>query len=382
MKTTLPFRFLTSLLLFFVPFQVAGQGQEKEEGGITREVFGTMPDGREVYLFTLRNGTGMAVQVTNYGGYLVSWTAPDRRGQFENITLGLPTFADYLKGTPALGPVIGRYANRIAGGRFTLDGKPYQLTTNGTGNHIHGGKAGFDKKLWTATPLNGKEPALKLIYTSPDGEEGYPGTLVVEVTYTLQRDNALRIDYRATTDQPTLVNLTNHAYFNLSGMKRDILGHVLTIPADRFLPTDKAQLPTGQRQPVAGTPFDFTQPTSIGARINDTTHAQIRYGFGYDHCWVVADAPGQLRPAATVYEPESGRLLEVSTTEPGVQLYTGNHLNGTLRGREGVLYTRRWGLCLETQHFPDSPNHPDFPTTILRPGQTFRSTTVYKASVK
>ncbi|MBD0254299.1 MAG: galactose mutarotase [Cytophagales bacterium] len=380
MKTSLPLRFLTSLLILFAAFRAAGQGREGA-AGITRETFGTMPDGREVHLFTLRNGTGMAVQVTNYGGYLVSWTAPDRRGNFENITLGLPAFADYLKGTPALGPVIGRYANRIAGGTFTLDGKSYQLSTNGSGNHIHGGKAGFDKKLWTATPLDGAAPALKLAYTSPDGEEGYPGTLAVEVTYTLQRDNALRIDYRATTDRPTVVNLTNHTYFNLSGMKRDILGHVLTLRADRFLPTDKAQLPTGERQPVAGTPLDFTQPTPIGARIDDTTHTQIRYGMGYDHCWVLADGPGLLRLAAAVYEPESGRLLEVSTTEPGVQLYTGNHLNGKLRGREGVVYTRRFGLCLETQHFPDSPNHPDFPTTTLRPGQTFRSTTVYKASV-
>jgi aldose 1-epimerase len=291
MKTSLLLRFLTNMLILFTSFRAVSQGQDQATG-ITREVFGTMPDGREVHLFTLRNGTGMAVQVTNYGGYLVSWTAPNRRGHFENITLGLPAFADYLKGTPALGPVIGRYANRIAGGTFTLDGKPYQLTTNGSGNHIHGGKAGFDKKLWTATPRDGQEPALKLACTSPDGEEGYPGTLAVEVTYTLQRDNALRIDYRATTDQPTIVNLTNHAYFNLDGMGRDILGHVLTIPADRFLPTDKAQLPTGQRQPVTGTPFDFTKPTPIGARIDDTTHAQIRYGFGYDHCWVLTDAPG------------------------------------------------------------------------------------------
>ncbi len=378
MKTNFNLLVLTLLLLFLGAVRAVGQGPAV----ITQEVFGTMPDGREVHLFTLRNAAGMEVKVTNYGGYLVSWTAPDRRGNFENITLGLPAFTDYLKGTPALGPIIGRYANRIARGTFSLDGKPYQLTTNGSGNHIHGGKAGFDKKLWAATPVRGKEPALKLAYTPPDGEEGYPGTLAVEVTYTLQRDNALRIDYRATTDQPTVVNLTNHAYFNLGGMKGDILGHVLTIPATQFLPTDKAQLPTGERSPVAGTPLDFTEPTPIGTRIDDTTDVQIRYGFGYDHCWVLADAPGRLRPAATVYEPGSGRLLEVFTTEPGVQLYTGNHLNGTLRGREGAAYTRRFGLCLETQHFPDSPNHPDFPTTTLRPGQTFRSTTVYKASAK
>jgi aldose 1-epimerase len=312
----------------------------------------------------------------------VSWTAPDKNGKQENITLGVPTFADYLKGTPAFGPIIGRYGNRISKGRVVLDGKEYKLTTNGSGNHMHGGKVGFDKKLWVATPINKKEPSLKLHYTSPDGEEGYPGTLAVDVVYTLQNDNALRIEYKATTDKVTIVNLTNHAYFNLSGMKHDILNHELMMKADKFLPTGPDQIPTGELRPVAGTAFDFTKPIAIGARINDTTDTQIRYGFGYDHCWVFSDPSKKLKLGATVYEPGSGRFLEMYTTEPGVQLYTGNHLDGTLRGKEGVAYTRRFGFCLETQHFPDSPNHPNFPPTTLRPGETYQTTTVYKFSVK
>lgn len=353
--------------------------------GIEKTVFGTMPDGRDVYLFTLRNARGMEAKITNYGGYIVALTAPDKQGKQgkqENITLGLATFADYRKGAPSLGPIIGRFGNRIAKGKFTLDGKDYSLATNSGGNHIHGGKVGFSQKLWDATPVDRAEPALKLHYTSPDGEEGYPGTLSVEVTYTLQKDNALRIDYRATTDKPTVVNLTNHAYFNLSGQKRDVLSNELMIQADKFLPTDRGQVPTGELRPVAETPFDFRNPTRIGAHINDTTDIQIRYGYGYDHCWVFTNPSAKLKLGATMHDAESGRLMEMYTTEPSVQIYTANHLNGTLRGPEGVAYTRRFGLCLETQHFPDSPNHPNFPTTTLLPGQTYRSTTVYKFSVR
>ncbi|MGV3590023.1 MAG: aldose epimerase family protein [Adhaeribacter sp.] len=373
-------------LVFFIPvtllFNTSYAVQEKVKAGITKEVFGALPDGREAHLFTLRNAAGMEVKITNYGGYIVSWTAPDKNGKQENITLGVPTFADYLKGTPSFGPIIGRYGNRIAKGKLVLDGKEYTLTPNARGNHIHGGRVGFDKKLWAATPVNGNEPALKLQYTSPDGEEGYPGTLAVEVIYTLQKDNALRISYKATTDKPTVVNLTNHTYFNLSGMKGNILNHQLMVNAANYLPTDQAQIPTGEIKPVAGTPFDFTKPTAIGARINDTIHTQIRYGSGYDHCWVFTDKSNKLKRGATVYEPQSGRFLEMFTTEPSVQVYTANHLNGTLRGKEGVAFTRRFGVCLETQHFPDSPNHPNFPSTTLRPGETYRSTTVYKFSVR
>lgn len=352
------------------------------KAGIERTEFGTLPDGRKVDLFTLRNRAGMEAKITNYGGYIVALTASDRTGRFEPVTLAVPTFADYLKGTPAFGPIIGRFANRIGGARFTLDGQTYTLAANNGSNHIHGGRVGFDKKLWTATPVDGPEPALKLRYVSPDGEEGYPGTLTVEVTYTLAKDNALRIDYRATTDKPTVVNLTNHAYFNLSGMKRDVLAHELTLLADHYLPADKTQIPTGERRPVAGTPFDFRTPTAIGKRIDDTTDVQLRYGRGYDHCWVFSDTSNRLKRGAVVYEPTSGRVLELLTTEPGVQLYTANHLNGRLRGPEGVPYTRRFGLCLETQHFPDSPNRPDFPTTTLRPGDVYRSTTVFRFSVR
>ena len=352
------------------------------QAGIDQAVFGTLPDGRVANLYTLRNAAGMTVQITNYGGFIVSWTAPDKAGKPENITLGLPGFADYLKGSPSFGPIIGRFGNRIAGGKFTLNGQTYTLATNAGPNHIHGGRVGFSQKLWAATPVDGPEPALTLKYTSPDGEEGYPGTLSVTVTYTLRNDNALRIDYRATTDKPTIVNLTNHAYFNLSGMKRDVLNNELMIRADKVLITNKAQIPTGEIKSVTGTPFDFTKPTAIGAHINDTTDTQLRYGRGYDHCWVFSDPSKTLKLGATLYDPMSGRLMTMYTTEPGVQVYTGNHLNGNLRGKEGVAYGPRFGVCLETQHFPDSPNHPDFPTTALRPGETYQSTTVYKFSVR
>ncbi|MEZ0487712.1 aldose epimerase family protein [Fibrella aquatica] len=354
----------------------------RPKASIVKSVFGTMPDGREVYLFTLRNAKGMEVKLTNYGGYIVSCTAPDREGKQANVVLGLPTLADYLKGNPNLGPIIGRYGNRIANGKFTLDGTDYTLFTNPAGIHIHGGRVGFDKKLWNATTTDGAEPSLKLQYTSPDGEENYPGNLAVDVTYTLQKNNALRIDYRATTDKPTVLNLTNHAYFNLSGMKTDVMTNEVMIKADQYLTTDKTQIPTGELKPVAGTPFDFRKPTPIGTHINDTTDTQIRYGRGYDHCWAFTDQSARLKLGATVYEPNSGRLMEVYTTEPGVQLYTANHLNGRIRGPEGVAYTRRFALCLETQHFPDSPNHPNFPTTTLRPGATYLSTTVYAFKVR
>lgn len=380
MKNLLILFIMTSSLLPTTPESVAAAPAPK--AGIEKATFGKLPDGREADLFTLRNKAGMEVKITNYGGYIVSLMAPDRAGKQEAMTLGVPTFADYVKGTPSFGPIIGRFGNRIAKGKFSLNGQEYTLAANSNGNHIHGGRVGFDKKLWSATPVDRAEPSLKLQYTSPDGEEGYPGTLNVEVTYTLQKDNALRIDYQATTDKPTVVNLTNHAYFNLSGMKRDVMDHELTIKADSYLITDKAQIPTGERKAVAGTPFDFTKSTAIGTRINDTTDTQIRYGHGYDHCWVLTDKSKKLRLGAVVYEPVSGRVMEMYTTEPGVQLYTANHLSGRVTGPEGIAYPRRFALCLETQHFPDSPNHPEFPTTSLLPGETYRSTTVYKFSVR
>lgn len=352
------------------------------KAGIEKTRFGTFPDGREADLFTLRNAAGMVVKITNYGGYIVSVATPDKSGKLDDVTLGVPTFADYIKGTPSLGPIIGRYGNRIANGKFTLDGKEYTLAQNNNGNHIHGGPTGFDKRLWKATPKDGKEPAVMLEYTAKDGEEGYPGNLAVTVTYTLQKDNGLRIDYKATTDKPTVFNPTNHAYFNLSGMKHDVMNHVLMVAADKVLATDSKQIPTGEMVSVAGTPFDFRKPTPIGERINDTTNVQINYGKGYDHCWVFTDQSKKLKLGATLYDPTSGRFMETFTTEPAVQVYTANNLNGKLQNKDGVALSRRFGVCLETQHFPDSPNHSNFPSTVLRPGETFASTTVYRFSVK
>ncbi|WP_338875303.1 aldose epimerase family protein [Spirosoma sp. SC4-14] len=352
------------------------------KAGIEKTHFGTFPDGREADLFTLRNAAGMVVKITNYGGYIVSIATPDKSGTLDDVTLGVPTFADYIKGTPSLGPIIGRYGNRIAKGKFTLDGQEYTLAQNNNGNHIHGGPTGFDKRLWKATPKDGKEPAVVLEYTAKDGEEGYPGNLAVTVTYTLQKDNGLRIDYKATTDKPTVFNPTNHAYFNLSGMKHDVMNHVLMVAADKVLDTDSKQIPTGEMVSVAGTPFDFTKPTPIGEHINDTTNVQIKYGKGYDHCWVFTDQSKKLKLGATLYDPTTGRFMETFTTEPAVQVYTANNLNGKLQNKDGVALSRRFGVCLETQHFPDSPNHSNFPSTVLRPGETFTSTTVYRFSVK
>lgn len=352
------------------------------KAGIEKTLFGTFPDGREADLFTLRNAAGMVVKITNYGGYIVSIATPDKSGKLDDVTLGVPTFADYIKGTPSLGPIIGRYGNRIANGKFTLDGQEYTLAQNNNGNHIHGGPTGFDKRLWKATPQDGAEPAVRLEYMAKDGEEGYPGNLAVTVTYTLQKDNGLRIDYKASTDKPTVFNPTNHTYFNLSGMKHDVMNHVLMVAANTVLATDPKQIPTGEILPVAGTPFDFTKPTPLGERINDTTNVQIKYGKGYDHCWVFTDQSKKLKLGATLYDPTTGRFMETFTTEPAVQVYTANNLNGKLQNKDGMPLSRRFGVCLETQHFPDSPNHPNFPSTVLRPGETFNSTTVYRFSVK
>ncbi len=361
---------------------------DDQKSGIEKAAYGQLPDGRSADLYTLRNSAGMTAQITNYGGILVGLTAPDKDGQFEDVTLGFDSLGTYVKNNPYFGALIGRYGNRIAKGKFTLDGKPYTLVVNNMVNHLHGGTAGFDKVLWTAAPVEGDEPALKLTYTSKDGEEGYPGNLSVTVVYTLQKDNALKIDYEATTDKPTVVNLTNHTYFNLTGgAKRDILDHVLTLNADRFLPVNETLIPTGELKPVSGTPFDFTKATRIGDRIDDSTDrsadaVQIKYGMGYDHCWVLSDSSRTLKPIATVFEPTSGRVMTVQTTEPAVQFYTGNFLDGSVTGREGFPYKRRYALCLETQHYPDSPNQSAFPTTVLRPGQTYKTTTIYQFSVK
>ncbi len=356
-------------------------GQE-EVKNIEKVVFGSLPDGSEADLYILKNAAGMEVRISNYGGIITHWTAPDKEGRYADITLGCDSLSGYLKGVPYFGALVGRFGNRIANGKFTLDGKEYTLAKNNGPNSLHGGIKGFDKALWQATPLDGEEPQLKLRYVSADGEEGFPGTLTTEVTYTLRKDNALSIDYSATTDKPTVVNLTNHAYFNLSGdMSKDVLEHEVEIKADRFLPVDQTLIPTGELRPVAGTPFDFTKAKKIGADIN-ADDQQIKFGGGYDHCWVFADSSNTLKQVATVYEPGSGRVMEVFTTEPATQFYTGNFLDGTVTGKGGIAYQHRSGFCLETEHYPDAPNQPAFPSTGLKPGETYKTTTVYKFSAR
>lgn len=348
---------------------------------IPSEPFGATPDGTPVQLYTLRNISGVEAKISNYGGIVVSLKVPDRGGHYGDVVLGYDRLAGYLKETPYFGCLVGRYGNRIARGRFTLDGVEHTLATNNGPNALHGGLKGFDKVVWEAKGYRTKEgPVLELSYVSKDGEEGYPGNLTVKAVYTLTVDNALRLDYTATTDKATVVNLTQHSYFNLAG-KGDILGHVVEMPADRFTPVDSTLIPTGELKPVEGTPFDFRKPTAIGARINQDDE-QIRFGGGYDHNWVFPKKTGQLSVLARVSEPTSGRVLEVLSTEPGLQFYTGNFLDGKIVGKGGWVYQQRNAFCMEPQHFPDSPNQPSFPSTVLKPGQTYRNTIIYRFSAK
>jgi aldose 1-epimerase len=346
---------------------------------VTKQSFGKTDSGENIDLYTLRNIHGVEAKITNYGGIVVSLKVPDRSGKFDDVVLGFNGLADYLKPHPYFGALIGRYGNRIAKGRFTLDGVEYKLAVNNGENSLHGGIKGFDKVIWTGRETRTKAgPAVMLSYLSKDGEEGYPGNLTVRVTYTLTNSDDLRIDYSASTDKDTVTNLTHHSYFNLAGEGNgDILNHRILINATKFVPTDAGSIPTGELRPVAGTPFDFLKTTAIGARINQDDE-QLKLGNGYDHTWVIKNRPGTLRLAAQVYEPTSGRRMQVWTTEPGVQFYTGNFLDGTLTGKSGKIYQRRFGFCLETQHFPDSPNHPSFPTTTLKKGATYTSTTIYR----
>jgi aldose 1-epimerase len=351
---------------------------------ITKQSFGKTADGQNIDLYTLRNAHGVEAKVTNYGGILVSLKVPDRNGKFDDVVLGFNDLDSYLtKNDPYLGAIIGRYGNRIAKGRFTLNGVEYKLAVNNGENHLHGGIKGFDKVVWTGHEMKSKAgPAVVLTYLSKDGEEGYPGNLNVRVVYTLTNNNEIKIDYTATTDKDTVTNLTHHSYFNLAGEGNgDILNHLVTINANRFVPTDAGSIPTGELRNVAGTPFDFLKATAIGARINNDDE-QLKLGNGYDHTWVINGRAGTMRLAATAYEAGSGRVMQVWTTEPGVQFYTGNFLNGTLTGKSGKLYARRNGFCFETQHYPDSPNQPSFPTTTLKKGQTYKSTTIYRFSTK
>jgi len=347
----------------------------------SKKAFGTMPDGTPIDVYTLHNASGMEARIINYGGIVVSLKVPDRTGAIGDVVLGFDDLPDYLTNSPFFGALIGRYGNRIGGAKFSLDGQTYTLAANNGPNTLHGGLKGFDKVVWQArsydTPLG---QALELTYVSKDGEEGFPGTLTVKAVYTVTTDNALRVDFTATTDKDTVVNLTHHSYFNLAG-HGDVLSHEVYINSDKFTPVDETLIPTGELRPVAGTPFDFRKPTAIGARINDKDQ-QMVYGKGYDHNWVLNKKAGAMSLAARVYEPTSGRVLEVSSTEPATQFYTGNFLDGTITGKGGWVYQQRNAFCFEPQHFPDSPNHPAFPTTELKPGETYKNTIVYKFSTR
>lgn len=345
---------------------------------MTRFPFGTLPDGQAVEAFTFTNANGMKVTAITYGGIITSLEVPDKAGESGDVVLGYDALQGYLDKSPFLGTIVGRYGNRIAKGQFTIDGTTYALPINNGPNHLHGGPQGFDKKVWTAEPFE-RADAVGVVFThtSPDGDMGYPGTLQVKVTYTLTDDNTLRFDYEATTDKPTHVNLTQHTYFNLAGAGTgDILGHEIEIRADRYTPVDAGLIPTGELASVEGTPFDFRTATGIGARI-DADHPQIKAGGGYDHNMVFTRTGGDLEQLIRVYEPTTGRTMTVATTQPGVQFYTGNFLDGTITGKGGKVYPKRAGFCLETQHFPDTPNKPEFPTTLLKPGETYKESTAY-----
>jgi aldose 1-epimerase len=361
---------------------LAGACAPGKQATVKREAFGKMPDGTTVEAFTLTNAAGMEVRAITYGGIITSIRVPDRDGRFDDVVLGYGNLDGYIKNNaPYFGAIVGRYANRIAKASFTIDGKTHPLAANNGPNHLHGGNKGFDKVVWQGEGFQDNlGVGIVLRYTSPDGEEGYPGTLNVRVIYTLTDRNEFSVDYRATSDKATPVNLAQHTYFNLSGGRRDVLDHELTIDADRYTPVDPTLIPTGTLSPVAGTPFDFLKAVRIGARIGSDDE-QLRRGRGYDHNFVLNRTVDGLVHAARVREAMTGRVLDVSTTEPGVQFYTGNFLDGTITGKSGTVYLQRFGFCLETQHFPDSPNQPDFPSTILRPGEEYRSQTIFAFSV-
>ena len=344
--------------------------------------FGRMPSGEKVYQYVLTNSRGMKVKIISYGGRITSIEVPDKEGNFKNVVLGLDSLEEYLEESAFLGALIGRFGNRICKGRFSLDGREYKLATNNGDNHLHGGDRGFDKVLWEVEKGSASN-SLKLTYTSPDMEEGYPGNLLVSVIYSLKDDNTLDVIYKAETDRKTIVNLTQHSYFNLSGdFSQKILDHEVQINADEFIPIDNTSIPTGKINEVAGTPFDFRQPKILGKEIS-ANNEQIKNGIGFDHCWVLNDQDNGIRFAASALHPESGRKLEVFTTEPGMQLYTGNFLDGTLPMQyEEGYYERRTGFCFETQHYPDSPNHPEFPSVVLEPGEEYNSKTSFKFSIE
>ena len=358
------------------------ESKARSAAPVAETAFGALPDGTPVKLFTLTNHAGVEARIINYGAIVVSLKVPDRNGKLHDVVLGYDDLAGYLKDKAFLGATVGRYANRIAAGKFTLDGKSYQLTVNDGPNHLHGGPGGVYKRVWAAEPVrDSQDPSVKLTYVSPAGEEGYPGKVTLEVTYTLTRDNALRIDYRGTTDAPTLLNPTHHSYFNLSGdPTQTILDEELTIDADRTTAIGAGLIPTGKLAEVAGTPMDFRRPTKIGSRI-DATDPQMALGAGYDHNWVLKNH-GKLGKAAEVFDARSGIVMQVLTDQPGLQFYSGNFLDGSIHGKHGAVYRRRTALCLEAQNFPDAPNHSNFPSAVLRPGHPYTQTTIYQFSTR
>jgi aldose 1-epimerase len=369
------------ILLLFTALLTAGCIQEAKEKKtrqeamkIVKENFGRV-DTAEVFLYTLTNKNGMLVKITNYGGIVTSIMVPGREGEFADVVLGFDSLQPYLDGHPYFGCIVGRYANRIAGGRFSLEGTEYRLAANDGPNHLHGGNKGFDKAVWESREKSTPDSAsVMLRHVSPDGDEGYPGKLLARVTYTLTNQNELVITYRARSDKATPVNLTHHSYFNLGGGHEDALTHILSIAADSYLPVNEHLIPTGEMKEVKNTPMDFTSPYAVGERIAEVAG-------GYDHTYVL-NGTGEMMKAAEVHEPKSGRFMEVFTTEPGIQFYSGNFLDGSITGKNGIVYKQHHGFCLETQHFPDSPNQPSFPNTILYPGEAYGYTTVYKFSVK
>ena len=363
-------------------FGQAGARQTKRvTGKVQTHSFGSA-DGKQVFYYTFKNKNGIEAKLTNYGATLVSLKVPDRNGKFDDIVLGYDDVNGYANGKSYFGATVGRYGNRIANAKFSLHGVTYNLARNDGENSLHGGTKGFNKVVWGAIDISAEGvPVIQFTYVSKDGEEGYSGTLTAKVTYTLTDANELKLDYDITTDKDTVQNLTHHSYFNLAGVDRDILGHELRLNADRYTPVDDTLIPTGELAKVEGTPFDFRSPTAIGARIGQSDE-QLKRGKGYDHNWVLNGKSGTMRLGAQVYEPTTGRMLEVTTTEPGVQFYSGNFLNGSEHGKVGKAYAYRTGFCLETQHFPDSPNHSGFPTTTLKAGEHYRSTTIYKISTK
>ncbi len=374
---------LTSLIAAaFVAFAMFAQATASPAIPITKKLYGTLESGQNIYAYTLKNHQGMSVTIINYGGAVIKLKVPNRNGKIQDVILGFKNLAGYVNGGTYFGGLIGRYANRIGHGTFTLDGKVYHLSINDRGNTLHGGTIGFNKRVWNARIIkNARVPTLQLEYTSPNGQEGFPGAVKVWVTYSLSNDNALKLSYKAVTDRPTIINLTSHMYFNLSGdLTSSILDEKLMINANSFTPTDSLQIATGQIWRVAGTPMDFRKPTVIGSRINDS-YVQLKYAKGYDDNWVLNDYNGKVRLAATVYDPHSGRILKVYTDQPGIQFYTGNYLTSSIIGRGGIHYQYRCALTLECQHFPYSPTK-EFPSVVLRPGQVYRQTTIYQFSAK